>query len=120
MRPLARASLSSIAARVVVGGVVLGISNTAVTPPRMAARLPRVQVFLVRVAGLAEMDLGVHDAGQDMQALGLEHLRRLGVGKAADGGDAAADNPDIGGGNAIGGGDHARRGSEDRNFPSWD
>ena len=93
-----------MAARVVVGGLVLGISNTAVTPPRMAARLPVGQVFLVRVAGLAEMHLGVHHPRQDMQALGLEHLRGLGAGKRADGGNAPADNPDVGGGNAVGGG----------------
>ena len=79
-----------MAARVVVGGLVLGISKTAVTPPRTAARLPRFQVFLVRVARLAEMHLGVDDARQDMQALGLEDFGGLGAGKRADGGDAPA------------------------------
>ena len=73
----------------VVGGVVLGISNTPVTPPSTAARLPRFQIFLVLVAGLAEMHLAVDGAGQDMKPLGLENLRRLGAGQAADGGNAA-------------------------------
>ena len=59
------------------------------------------------VAGLAEMDLAVDDAGQDVQALGLEHLRRLGVGERADGGDAAGAHADIGRGNAVRRGDGA-------------
>ena len=79
MRFLARASLSSIAARVVVGGLVFGISNTAVTPPSTAARLPRFEVFLVLVARLAEMDLGVDDARQHVQALRVELLGGLGA-----------------------------------------
>ena len=45
--------------------------------------------------------------GQDMQALGLENFGGLGMRKGADGGDAAADDPDIGRGNAVGGGDRA-------------
>src|ERR1700727_1458123 len=40
MRPSPRASLSASASALVVGGSVLGISNTAVTPPRTAARDP--------------------------------------------------------------------------------
>src|SRR6516225_6931841 len=40
MRPAARASLSSSAARLEVGGSGLGISNTPVTPPSTAAREP--------------------------------------------------------------------------------
>ena len=40
MRPFARASLSASASALVVSGSVLGISNTAVTPPSTAAREP--------------------------------------------------------------------------------
>ena len=82
MRSLARASLSSIAARVVVGGAVLGISNTAGDPAQDGGAAAGFQVFLVLVAGLAEMHLAVDGAGQHMQALGLENLRRLGVGQS--------------------------------------
>jgi hypothetical protein len=79
----------------------LGISNTAVTPPRIAARLP------LGVARLAEMHLGIHHPGQHMQPLGVEHLGRLGGGQGANGSNAAADNPNISGGNAVGRGDNA-------------
>ena len=47
------------------------------------------QVFLVLVAGFAEMDLAVDHAGQDMQPLGLEGLCRLGGAERANGGDFA-------------------------------
>ena len=40
MRPVARRTLSASASAVVVVGSVFGISNTAVTPPRTAAREP--------------------------------------------------------------------------------
>ena len=39
-RPLARRHLSASAAVVVVGGLVLGMSNTAVTPPSAAPAVP--------------------------------------------------------------------------------
>ena len=59
------------------------------------------------VAGLTEMHLGVHHAGQDMQAPCLEHLGGLGAGQGPDGGDASGGHADIGGGDSIGGGDGA-------------
>jgi len=62
------------------------------------------QIFLVGIARLAEMHLGVHHPGQHMQALGIKHLRRLGVREGPDGFDAPGNDPDIGRGNAIGGG----------------
>ena len=61
---------------VVVGGLVLGISKTAVTPPATAARLPVSRSSLCSSAGLAEMHLGVDDAGQDVQARGNRWSRR--------------------------------------------
>ena len=75
MRPLARESLSSIAARVVVGGAVLGISNTDGDPAQDGGEAARGQVFLVLIAGFAEMDLGVDHTRQYVQAPGLENLR---------------------------------------------
>ncbi len=39
-RPLARANLSAKASAVVVEGLVMGISQTAVTPPKAAAAVP--------------------------------------------------------------------------------
>ena len=38
-------------------GFVFGISNTAVTPPSTADRLPDLEIFLVLEPGLAEMHL---------------------------------------------------------------
>ena len=64
------------ASALTVAGLVFGISNTAVTPPSTADRLPDLEVFLVLEPRLAEMHLGVDDAWQDMQAGGLERPRR--------------------------------------------
>ena len=68
MRPRPAPTLSASASALVVAGLVFGISNTAVTPPSTADRLPRLEVFLVLEPRLAEMHLGVDDAWQDMQA----------------------------------------------------
>ena len=61
---------------VVVSGSVLGISNTAVTPPSTARARAGLQVFLVGQARLAEMHMAVDHAGQDMQAGGSRSSRR--------------------------------------------
>ena len=55
-------------------GSVLGISNTAVTPPMTAPREPVSRSSLWVEPGLAEMHLGVDHAGQDMQAAAVDHL----------------------------------------------
>ena len=57
MRPRARATLSASASAVTVAGLVFGISNTAVTPPSTAERLPDLEIFLVLEPRLAEMHL---------------------------------------------------------------
>ena len=62
------------------------------------------QVLLVAIAGFAEMHLGVHHAGQHMQALGIEQLGRFGGAKRPDGGDTPVNDPHVGRGNAVGGG----------------
>ena len=65
------------------------------------------QVFLVAVARLAEVHLGVHHPGQNMQAPGLEHLCGPGVREGTDGGNAPGYDPHVGRGNAIGGGNRS-------------
>ncbi len=60
---------------------------------RQAARL---QIFLVLEPGLAEMHLRVDHARQHVQASGIDGLGGLGRGQAADGGDPAVFNADIG------------------------
>ena len=57
MRPVARATLSASVSALVVSGLVLGISKTAVTPPITADARSGLQVFLVLQPGLAEMHL---------------------------------------------------------------
>ena len=52
------------------------------------------EVFLVLEAGLAEMHLGVDDAGQHMQTAGIQHFGGAAVDRA-DGGDAAGANGDV-------------------------
>ena len=54
------------------------------------------QIFLMRQAGLAEMDLGIDDAGQDMQALAVDDFGGAVAGQIAQGGDAARGDADIG------------------------
>ena len=53
------------------------------------------EVFLLRQPRLAEMHLGVHHAGQDMQALAVDGLGGGGLSKSADRGDPAIENADI-------------------------
>ena len=75
---------------------MLGISNTAVTPPSTAAREPVSRSSFHSRPGLAEVDLGVDDARQDGQARGVEHLAGRGLRQVADGGDLAAAHADVG------------------------
>ena len=52
------------------------MSNTVVTPPNAAAAVPRREVLLVRIAGIAEMHMHVDRAGQHVQAGSVERLAR--------------------------------------------
>ena len=53
------------------------------------------EILLVVEARLAEMHLGVDDAGQDVQAPALDLPRCGGPGQVADGGDPAVANADV-------------------------
>ena len=46
-------------------------------------------------ARLAEMHLGIHHAGQDVQALAVDHLAGRRLRQRTDRGDAAIDDADI-------------------------
>ena len=81
MRPMARAILSSKVERSVVSGLVLGISKTPVTPPITAESEPEARSSLWVEAGLAEMDLGVDDAGEDVEAAAVDGVVS-GVGRS--------------------------------------
>ena len=70
-----------MAARLVVGGCGVGHLEHAGDAAQDGGAAAGLQIFLVLVAGLAEMHLAVDGAGQHMQALGLENLRRLGAGQ---------------------------------------
>jgi hypothetical protein len=54
-----------------------------------------LQVFLPLHAGLAEMHLGVDDAGQDGQAARVEHLAGRGLAEVADVGDQPVAHPHV-------------------------
>ena len=96
MRPVARATLSASASALVVGGLVFGISNTAVTPPSTADRLPGLQILLMLEPGLAEMHLAVDHAGQNVQAGSVDGLPGRACADRADLGDAAVPDANIG------------------------
>ena len=53
------------------------------------------EVFLVGLARLAKMDLGVDHAGQDVQALAVDHLGGRSLAERADRGDAAVADGNI-------------------------
>ena len=53
------------------------------------------KIFLMRLAGLAEMHLRVHHAGQDVQALAVDRLAGLSLSEPADRGDPAIGNADV-------------------------
>ena len=54
-----------------------------------------LQILLVGQAGLAEMDLAVDHAGQDMQAAAIQALARRSGREIADLGDLAVDDADV-------------------------
>ena len=95
-RPLARASLSSSAASLSVLGLVLGISNTAVTPPSTAARVPVERSSLCSRPGSRKWHLAVDDAGQHVQPGGVEGGGGRVLVEAPDRRDLAVAHADIG------------------------
>ncbi|MGY3293714.1 hypothetical protein ACVWWP_006781 [Bradyrhizobium sp. LM3.6] len=60
-----------------------------------------LKVFLLLQPGLAEMHLRVHDAGQDVQALAVDHFGGGSLRQRADIGNAAVDDADIAGSLAV-------------------
>ncbi|MGY2921516.1 hypothetical protein ACVWYP_007146 [Bradyrhizobium sp. USDA 3262] len=64
-------------------------------PAHHRAARAGLEVFLLGQPGLAEMHLGVHHAGQDVQALAVDHLAGRSLTERADRGDAAARDTDI-------------------------
>ncbi len=83
----------------------VGHLEDAGDPAQHGGAAAAFQVFLVLVAGLAEMALAVDDAGQDVQPLGVEGLGRLGAAQRPDGGDLAGAHADIAWRDAVRGGD---------------
>ena len=59
------------------------MSNTAVRPPSTARLGAGGDGFDASVAGVAQMDVRIDQAGQHVQAGGVEHLVRGGVGRNA-------------------------------------
>ena len=55
-------------------GIVFGMSNTVVTPPKAAAMVPLREVFLLRIAGIAEVHMHVDRAGQHVHAGDIDGL----------------------------------------------
>ena len=53
------------------------------------------KIFLLRLAGLAEMHLRVDHAGQDMQTLAVDRLGGGSLSEPADRSDAATGNADV-------------------------
>ena len=88
-------TLSASVSAVVVSGLVFGISKTPVTPPMTAPREPVSRSSLWVRPGLAEMHLGVDDAGQDVQAAAVDRFRRPKPRQVADRGDVPGADADI-------------------------
>jgi hypothetical protein len=64
-------------------------------PAHHGAARSRLQIFLLGLARLAEMHLGVDHAGQDVQALAVDHLAAVACPEAADRRDPATTDADI-------------------------
>ncbi len=64
-------------------------------PAHHGAARSRFQILLVRQPRLAEMHLGVHHAGQDVQPLAVDHLTRRALRERSDRSDTAVGNADI-------------------------
>ncbi len=78
-----------------VSGSVFGISNTRGDAAHHGAARPRLEIFLVGQARLAEMHLGVDHAGQDVQAPAVDRLAGGGLPEVADRRDPAIGDADV-------------------------
>ena len=54
-----------------------------------------LKVLLVNEARLAKMDLGIDDAGKNVQAAAIDAFARRGLAQGADPGDASVANADV-------------------------
>ena len=77
-------------------GDVFAIAKTAVNPPAAAARVPVSDGLALLVARLSQVRVEVDEAGQRDQPVGIEHRRADGIGVAADPGDDAVLEQDVG------------------------
>ncbi len=89
MRWRARLTLSASSSAVVVSGLVFGISNTAVTPPMTAPRLPVSRSSLWVSPGSRKCTCVSMTPGRMVQALAVDDLGGAGAAKRAQRGDAA-------------------------------
>ena len=91
--------MSSVTARLSLGGDVFGIAQTAVKPPAAAARGAGADVFLVLVAGLAQVAVEIDEPGHDPLAADVDHLDvapRAGRRALSDPGDRAVLDEHVG------------------------
>ena len=101
MRPRARSSLSSSAAAVTVSGLVFGISNTAVTPPITAASEPVSRSSLCSAPGSRKCTCVSMTPGRMVRPVASIASPRIGGGKVAERGDAAAADADVARADAV-------------------
>ena len=76
---------ASTSAAVETGGSVLAIARIAAVAAGGGGAGAGLDVLLVLVAGGAQVDVGVEEGREGVQALGLDHLGAVGVGLAGRG-----------------------------------
>ena len=76
----ARSTMPRVTEALSFTGCVFGMQQTAVNPPRAAARVPVSIVSDKFLAGLAQMAVKIDEAGSDDQAFGVEDLGAVGAG----------------------------------------
>src|SRR5665811_1683193 len=64
-------------------------------------RAAGLQIFLVLHARFAEMDLGINDTRQDMEAARVDGLARKALSDMADGANSAISDANVGGSFAV-------------------
>ena len=95
MRPFARRELVGQRLGAGRGRIGVGHLEHGGHPAEHGRARAGLQIFLVFQAGLAEMHLGVDDAGQDVQAAAVDALARRGAAQGADFGDEPVADADV-------------------------
>ena len=85
---------NSAAAWLSMGGIVLGMQATEVTPPASAGGRAGGDRLIFLVAGLPEMDVNVDQAGADDESPGIDHDLRVFVARTGRQ-DVAPADPEI-------------------------